>query len=379
VPKRDLTGIETRLDSTGREQYRPYVSEHGKKIRGSWTYSYPEAKGLRARMVGKIVDGVSLQLSVGRLPVLRDAAENFIDGARSGDILSRKRELFAPATIRCYDEAFHNWIFPDLGEVRVDALRRSQCQRVVDAAAIARSSSGARNVATALRSLYAYLLKRHDDLVNPCIGLDLPRPSAPRERIASPEEMHALLTALPKRLALPYALAFYTGLRRGEMQALALDRIDLDAGWIDVEWGLDPRSGFRRPKSRAGKRSIPIFERLRPFLADLPPCKVPSDVSSGPGTLLLASRTGAHGARELGSSYVRNCTVHWERAGLQPIGLHEGRHSFATMLVRAGYDVGLIQEWIGHAWASTTLDIYNKHRGRTDRTALAEKLDAYLA
>jgi integrase len=67
-------------------------------------------------------------------------------------------------------------------------------------------------------------------------------------------------------------------------------------------------------------------------------------------------------------------------SALQPIALHEARHSFATSLVRAGYDVKLVSEWIGHAQASTTLNIYTKHRGREgDASALAERMNAYLS
>jgi integrase len=104
------------------------------------------------------------------------------------------------------------------------------------------------------------------------------------------------------------------------------------------------------------------------------------------------------GTRELGTPFGKLCRVawgwtwivdedgssgRWEKArkdALEPIGLHEARHSFATALVRAGYDVKLISEWIGHAQPSTTLNIYAKHRGREgDASALAERMNRYLA
>jgi integrase len=40
--------------------------------------------------------------------------------------------------------------------------------------------------------------------------------------------------------------------------------------------------------------------------------------------------------------------------------LHDARHSFASALVVAGYDVATLSEWIGHRQASTTLDRYVK-------------------
>jgi integrase len=48
--------------------------------------------------------------------------------------------------------------------------------------------------------------------------------------------------------------------------------------------------------------------------------------------------------------------------------------------VRAGYDVTTVSEWIGHAQASTTLDIYAKRRGRVeDAATLRVAMNRYLA
>jgi len=67
------------------------------------------------------------------------------------------------------------------------------------------------------------------------------------------------------------------------------------------------------------------------------------------------------------------------RMPFEPIGLHEARHSFATALVRAGYDVKTVSEWIGHAQASATLNVYAKRRGRRAATPdLVSAMNVYL-
>jgi integrase len=145
---------------------------------------------------------------------------------------------------------------------------------------------------------------------------------------------------------------------------------------------------------------VPIFDDLRPYLArqiaetTASVGHVIPSTDDGPGTLLLPStRAGRWGTREFGTPYGKLCRKawgwklddddHWVPAvknPLQPIGLHEARHSFATALVRAGYDVKLISEWIGHAQASTTLNIYAKHRGRQENVAaLIGPMGRYLA
>lgn len=384
---RDLTGIERRFDKQGNEQFRGYIvdpANRNRKIRGSWTQSYAEAKGWRARA---LTQGAPSQPR--STPTVEEASATFLAGIKAGTIRSRKRKAYSPKTVRSYEQAFRDEINPELGRMPVEALKRSQIQRWVDGMAARMASGTARNHFHALAAMYTFLLSRYDEIeYDPAAGVILPAPAEIRERYAEPEEMVALVDALPLKLAVPFALAFWAGLRKGEIQALPVDMIDLNAGWIDVRFSLDPVEGFKGPKSGAGERVVPIFAPLRPYLemqlAQLASASLPSS-DDRPGGLLLPSlnRWGSpsyarYGTRNLGSKFINECVSHWRSVGLRPIGLHEARHSFATALVRAGYDVKLVAEWVGHAQASTTLNIYAKRRGRQDAAELAGKMNTYL-
>jgi integrase len=80
----------------------------------------------------------------------------------------------------------------------------------------------------------------------------------PRDRIATPAEMAALLAALDPDDALPYALAVYAMGRRAQIQRLRWRDIDLDAAAL--EWGTEDEAR----KSAAAQRVVPI---LKPLLA----------------------------------------------------------------------------------------------------------------
>ncbi len=49
-----------------------------------------------------------------------------------------------------------------------------------------------------------------------------------------------------------------------------------------------------------------------------------------------------------------------ERAGLPALTFHELRHTFGTQIAAAGAPLRAIQEWMGHADASTT-EIYSHY------------------
>lgn len=49
---------------------------------------------------------------------------------------------------------------------------------------------------------------------------------------------------------------------------------------------------------------------------------------------------------------------HYEAAGLHPIVMYGFRHSHATNLIRAGVPIKVVSKRLGHANASTTMNVY---------------------
>jgi len=48
-----------------------------------------------------------------------------------------------------------------------------------------------------------------------------------------------------------------------------------------------------------------------------------------------------------------------QRTGLEGIRLHDARHSHASLLLKQGVHPKVVQERLGHATISTTLDLYS--------------------
>ena len=67
----------------------------------------------------------------------------------------------------------------------------------------------------------------------------------------------------------------------------------------------------------------------------------------------------------------------WERAKLEPIGLHECRHTFASLMIAAGVNAKALSTYMGHASVTITLDRYG-HLMPGNEEEAAGLLDAYL-
>jgi integrase len=67
----------------------------------------------------------------------------------------------------------------------------------------------------------------------------------------------------------------------------------------------------------------------------------------------------------------------WKAAGLAPIGLHEGRHTCASIFIAAGVNVKALSSYLGHASIAITLDRYGHLMPRNEGEAVG-LVDAYL-
>jgi integrase len=149
-----------------------------------------------------------------------------------------------------------------------------------------------------------------------------------REHYASPAEAEALIAAAPDRDRAIWATAVYAGPRRGELQALRAEDIDLAGGVVCVERSWDERIGEIEPKSAAGQRRVPITPVLRDVLAA-------HRIGTGRvGTDLAFGRT-INDPFHAQSVQSRADTA-WRAAGLERLTLHECRHTYASLMIAAG-------------------------------------------
>lgn len=301
---------------------------------------------------------------------VRDAGRELLAGMESGSIFTRSGRPYKPSTIRGYREALELRLYPSLGPTRLSDLRRREVQNFADMlTAKGLSASTVQNTLDPLRVICRRAVRRDELVIDPTEHLELRRPHGRRDRIATPDEANHLLAALPTDERALWATALYAGLRRGELRALTWTNIDLAAGRIAVESGWDAVEGEQEAKSDAGRRKVPILAHLRPEL-------VAHKLRTGrDGDELVFGRTAADAF--VPSTVRTRALAAWKAADLQPISLHESRHTFASLMIAAGALPKTIMELMGHATITMTFDHYGHlFPGGLDEAASAA--NAYL-
>ncbi|MEK6328203.1 MAG: tyrosine-type recombinase/integrase [Actinomycetota bacterium] len=354
------TGIRKRGDSY---EAWVYLKREGKKVRKTFP-TEAAAKSWRAEATTAATKGV---LRTPTTTTLREAWTAWIEGAKAGTVLNRSGNPFKPSALRAYQGAMENRVLDDLGGARLADIRRADLQALVNRLHAGGLSPSAIQV-TMLPMRAIYRQHRDDIPVNPCDGLDLPAIRGRREKIADPREAVKLISALPESDRALWATAFYAGLRRGELQGLRWEDVDLAAGVIRVERGWDVVDGAIEPKSSAGRRRVPIPAALRDHLM------THKLASGGQGIVFTRSDPGQPFSSVASQ---KRADKAWKAAGLGRLTLHECRHSYASFMIDAGVNSKALQTFMGHSSITVTMDLYGHLMpgGEAEAAALA---DTYL-
>ena len=194
-------------------------------------------------------------------------------------------------------------------------------------------------------------------------GIRAPRPKKKEINPLSPEQTRAFLEAVRgDRLEALYVLAIHRGLRQGELLGLRWEDVDLEAGKLQVRRTLSLTSDghvFEPPKNGKG-RSIELTQDAsvalkRHLTCQLEEIEALGDDYQDQGLIF----PGEKGQPMRPWTLTRKLERILERAGLPHIRFHDLRHTCATLLLSKGVHPKFVQELLGHATISITLDRYS--------------------
>ncbi len=179
-------------------------------------------------------------------------------GAYAALWLKRRVPRLKPSTTAKYINDLERHILPVLGETRLDELRPSHVQAMLDADRGAPMSrrNRLRLLATMAKDALVDELIRIDWTLRVTVRVD-DAYTEDQPNCLTDEELGRLLDAIPEYwLDLVTVLAF-TGLRFGEVSALHWDAIDLERGTLKVvhtNW----KGTLLPPKTRKGRRTVAL-------------------------------------------------------------------------------------------------------------------------
>nr|DAX04324.1 MAG TPA: Integrase [Bacteriophage sp.] len=280
-------------------------------------------------------------------------------------------------------------VYPDFGDIKVDKIDVTYCQKMVNKWADEQPSSFKkfRNYTSKVLD-YAVNIGLIDD--NPMNKVLIPR--VKKEKRETPfytkdELKHFLELAKqydPTKIYTFFRLLSYSGMRKGEAYALNWDDIDFEKNQIDINKSLARGENktiyISAPKNKSSIRKISMDKETMGILKrwQLEQRK----------QLFALGHPIKKEKQELFSTdendlYQPTVDAHWKKGiyRLDPefkkINTHGFRHTHASLLFEAGASIKEVQDRLGHADIATTMNIY-AHVTEAKRDETADKFFRYL-
>ncbi|MCL2078190.1 MAG: site-specific integrase [Oscillospiraceae bacterium] len=326
------------------------------------------------------------------------------DGIKPNDLLlgewlniwlkDYKKNSVSPATYASYHQNIEQHIRPALGNAELQKIKPHHIQKVLNEMGQATPERKALapwtviKVKNILSGAFEQAIRNQILLVNSIRATVSPKMEQKEIHILTDYEQKEFLNACKgHRLEALYTLALATGMRRGEILALSWDNVNLNTKSIMVKSSVsrikDPDTQktdliFSEPKTKAGRRSVPIVDSLIPVLESHKERQDSEKATAGSAwnerNLVFCSNVGSIIEPR------RVCTTMdkiADKAGLEHFTFHALRHTFATRMLEANVPAKVVQDILGHADVTLTLNTYSHVIGTTAHEQIAKINDLF--
>jgi len=281
----------------------------------------------------------------------------------------------APSTLARYTAIVERHLVPALGALRLRDLRPAHILAAYgrSLAPGGRADGGAGGLSP--RTVLHHHRLLHEALAhavrwqllsrNPADAVDPPRAARPEMHVLDVAQVAQLLAAAAStpQYAFVYA-ALATGARLGELLALRWQDVDFAKGKLSITRTVKRVSGqgliFGSPKTHRSSRPVALSAETKAVLQEHRRRQLEHRLRMGPAYkeqgLVFAGPTGG----PMDDANLRRAFCRIVRAaGLEPLRIHDLRHTAATLMLRAGVSPKVVAERLGHATVSLTLDVYS--------------------
>lgn len=255
-------------------------------------------------------------------------------------------------TIGLYKEYYNLWVKKEIGDAKINLLDYFILQNLLNRIGKEKSLSVCKSVLKVISYTFKYAYNNgYVDRIPYAQLKTTGKPTVKKNKIINEDDYLDLLEyTTDQSFKIMFQIAYYTGMRMGEILALEKSDVDFYNNTIEISKNLyfdkDLREiGISYPKTEESANYVPIPSKLKPILKDYID-NLQCDI--------LINKDG---------NYVRPIDVYnylhkFNKLNNTYITMHMFRHSYTTKLYESGVSPKEAQRLLRHKNFSTTMDVY---------------------
>lgn len=291
-----------------------------------------------------------------------------------------------PLTYSAYKASAKTHIIPALGHINLAHLNPTQVQAFYNDLLRVKKISP-----KTIRNIHGVLHKALDQAVelryigiNPTNACKLPRVERKEIKPLTEAEIAAFMdTAKDDEFADIFTVTLFLGLRRGEVCGLSWDAVSFKTNTITIKQQLciarDGTGYYIAPTKSDKIRAITAPQFIMDLLREVKREQAIERVEcaftwKNEHNLVFTNHEGQHIAPVTLYSHFKRIA---EKIGRADARFHDLRHTYAVTALQEGDDVKTVQQNLGHATASFTLDVYG-HVSEKMKQESANRMQKYF-
>jgi len=316
----------------------------GKLIKKALSKSITEARGMR--------DQILREIQIYGNPQTTKPADQ--SGKLFGEITQDWVKIISTEIRKCtlddYRYTMNRYILPAFGNTPIKAITYLDIRKFISE--LTCSNKRKNNILVPMRSVFkmVYLADIIDK--NPMDKIKTVKVKKPDIHPLSMDEVRLFLEKVSPRYRNFFTVAFFTGMRFGEMAALKWGKVDFKMEIIRVRETL-VKGITTPPKTPRSSRDINILPPVMDALKDQ------KKDTFGKSDYVFLNQYGKNVDPMSMNFHVWKPAL--EKVGLEPRSLYQTRHTFATLMLDGGELPGWVQKMMGHESLQMIHDKYYSH------------------
>jgi integrase len=256
------------------------------------------------------------------------------------------------STKKNYEYTINNQISPYMGSDDIRSITKRKIQDFINNASKKYKYETVSNMSKVISQSFSWASENEYITDSPYKGIKIPKDKCIKEiKVFTVNEINLLLSSKVSQHKKDMILLSYrTGMRIGEILALKWEDINMEQDFLTVRRTLsnyiNGKPEFAEPKTRSSRRRIDLD------LITLNMLKNRKNLDSR--DFVFCKKDGSVYSRQ-SMRLDKLCTF----INIKPRSFHALRHTHASILLSHGVHPKIVQERLGHAKISMTLDTYS--------------------